>query len=73
MTQEIEIKTADGVQVIRFLRPEKKNAFTGPMYAAMSAALATTSTSSCVAPRPPRGMARASRRPRSISSAGCPR
>ena len=36
MTQEIEIKVADGVQVIRFLRADKKNAFTGPMYNAMS-------------------------------------
>jgi enoyl-CoA hydratase/carnithine racemase len=39
MTQEIEIKVEDGVQVIRFLRAEKKNAFTGPMYDAMSEAL----------------------------------
>jgi enoyl-CoA hydratase/carnithine racemase len=39
MSQEIEIKAADGVQVIRFLRAEKKNALTGPMYAAMSQAL----------------------------------
>ena len=39
MTQEIEIKVADGVQVIRFLRADKKNAFTGPMYNAMSEAL----------------------------------
>lgn len=36
---EIEIKVADGVQVIRFLRADKKNAFTGPMYNAMSEAL----------------------------------
>jgi enoyl-CoA hydratase/carnithine racemase len=39
MTQEIEIKVGDGVQVIRFLRADKKNAFTGPMYSAMSEAL----------------------------------
>lgn len=39
MTQEIEIKVADGVQVIRLLRADKKNAFTGPMYNAMSEAL----------------------------------
>jgi len=39
MTSEIDIKTAGGVQVIRFTRPEKKNAFTGAMYDAMSAAL----------------------------------
>lgn len=36
---EIDIKLADGIQVIRFTRPEKKNAFTGAMYDAMSAAL----------------------------------
>src|SRR5262245_59725293 len=39
MTQEIGITVQDGVQVIRFLRADKKNAFTGPMYNAMSAAL----------------------------------
>ena len=39
MTQEIEIKVADGVQLIRFLRADKKNAFTGPMYNALSEAL----------------------------------
>ena len=39
MTQEIEIKITDGVQVVRFLRADKKNAFTGPMYNAMSEAL----------------------------------
>jgi enoyl-CoA hydratase/carnithine racemase len=44
MTQEIDIKAADGVQVIRFLRADKKNAFTGPMYAAMSQALEAAET-----------------------------
>jgi hypothetical protein len=39
MTAEIDIKVADGIQLIRFMRPEKKNAFTGDMYDAMSAAL----------------------------------
>jgi enoyl-CoA hydratase/carnithine racemase len=39
MTQEIEIRVQDGVQVIRLLRADKKNALTGPMYDAMSAAL----------------------------------
>jgi enoyl-CoA hydratase/carnithine racemase len=39
MTKDIEIKVEHGVQVIRFLRADKKNAFTGPMYAAMSEAL----------------------------------
>lgn len=49
MTGEIEIKAADGVQVIRFLRPEKKNAFTGPMYAAMSQALEMAETDDAIA------------------------
>ena len=49
MTQEIEIKAADGVQVIRFLRAEKKNAFTGPMYAAMSQALEAAETDDAIA------------------------
>lgn len=39
MTSEIEITVADEVQLIRFQRPEKKNAFTGAMYDAMSEAL----------------------------------
>jgi enoyl-CoA hydratase/carnithine racemase len=49
MTQEIEIKAADGVQVIRFLRADKKNAFTGPMYAAMSQALEAAETDDTIA------------------------
>ena len=49
MTQEIEIKVADGVQVIRFLRAEKKNAFTGPMYNAMSEALDGAETNDAIA------------------------
>ncbi len=49
MTQEIDIKAAEGVQVIRFLRPEKKNAFTGPMYAAMSQALEAAETDDAIA------------------------
>jgi enoyl-CoA hydratase/carnithine racemase len=39
MTQEVEIKNDNGVQIIRLLRAYKKNALTGPMYDAMSAAL----------------------------------
>jgi enoyl-CoA hydratase/carnithine racemase len=39
MTQEIDIRSADGVQVIRFTRTDKKNALTGPMYDAARAAL----------------------------------
>jgi enoyl-CoA hydratase/carnithine racemase len=39
MNPDIEIKLQDGVQILRFLRAGKKNAFTGPMYNAMSEAL----------------------------------
>jgi enoyl-CoA hydratase/carnithine racemase len=46
---DIEIAAADGVQVIRFLRAEKKNAFTGPMYAAMSQALEAAETDDAIA------------------------
>jgi enoyl-CoA hydratase/carnithine racemase len=49
MTQEIEIKTEDGVQVIRFLRAEKRNAFTGPMYTAMSEALDAAESNDAIA------------------------
>jgi enoyl-CoA hydratase/isomerase-like protein len=49
VTEEIEIAVADGVQVIRFLRPEKKNAFTGPMYAAMSQALEAAENNDTIA------------------------
>lgn len=49
MTQDIEIKVEEGVQVIRFLRAEKKNAFTGPMYDAMSAALDAAETTDAIA------------------------
>jgi enoyl-CoA hydratase/carnithine racemase len=49
MTQEIQIRIEDGVQVIRFLRADKKNAFTGPMYNAMSEALDAAETNDAVA------------------------
>jgi enoyl-CoA hydratase/carnithine racemase len=49
MTQEIEIKVADGVQLIRFLRADKKNAFTGPMYKAMSEGLDAADKSDAIA------------------------
>jgi enoyl-CoA hydratase/carnithine racemase len=39
MTKKIEISVDNGVQVIRLLRADKKNALTGPMYDAISAAL----------------------------------
>ena len=49
MTQEIQIKVEDGVQVIRFTRADKKNAFTGPMYNAMSEALDAAETNDAIA------------------------
>lgn len=49
MTQEISIGIADGVQTIRFTRPEKKNALTSAMYAAMTEALETGDRSDAVA------------------------
>lgn len=39
MTQEILIHEADGVLELRFNRPEKRNAITGAMYGALTAAL----------------------------------
>jgi enoyl-CoA hydratase/carnithine racemase len=49
MTQEIQIKVEDGVQVMRFTRADKKNAFTGPMYNAMSEALDAAETNDAIA------------------------
>jgi enoyl-CoA hydratase/carnithine racemase len=49
MAQEIEIKVQDGVQVIRFLRADKKNAFTGPMYSAMSEAIDASEKNDAIA------------------------
>ncbi len=49
MTQDIEIKVQDGVQVMRLLRADKKNALTGPMYDAMSAALDASETNDDIA------------------------
>ncbi len=49
MTQEIEIKVEDGVQVMRFMRADKKNAFTGPMYNAMSEALDASEKNDAIA------------------------
>jgi enoyl-CoA hydratase/carnithine racemase len=48
MTQEIQIKIEDGVQLIRFTRADKKNAFTGPMYQAMSEALDASETNDAI-------------------------
>lgn len=49
MTREIEISIEDGVQVIRFTRADKKNAFTGPMYSAMSEALDASEANDAIA------------------------
>jgi len=49
MTQDVEITNDNGVQVIRLLRADKKNALTGPMYDAMSAALDSAETSDAIA------------------------
>jgi enoyl-CoA hydratase/carnithine racemase len=49
MAQDIEIEVEDGVQAIRFLRAEKKNALTGPMYTAMSEALDAAETNDAIA------------------------
>jgi enoyl-CoA hydratase/carnithine racemase len=39
MTELVLVETRDGVRTVRFNRPEKKNALTGPMYAAAAAAI----------------------------------
>ena len=49
MAQDIEIRIEDGVQVIRFLRSGKKNAFTGPMYSAMSEAIDASEENDAIA------------------------
>src|SRR5215813_781366 len=49
MTQEIEIRVDNGVQIIRLVRADKKNALTGPMYDAMSAALEEAERSDAIA------------------------
>jgi len=49
MSTDIEIAVADGVQILRFLRAGKKNAFTGAMYNAMSAALDAAETNEGIA------------------------
>src|SRR5262249_60535977 len=48
MTADIDISISDGVQVMRFLRAHKKNAFTGAMYDAMSAALDAAASNDAV-------------------------
>jgi enoyl-CoA hydratase/carnithine racemase len=49
MTKEIEITVDNGVQVIRLLRADKKNALTGPMYDTISAALDSAEKGDAVA------------------------
>ena len=49
MTQEIDIRLDNGVQIIRLMRADKKNALTGPMYDAMSSALEEAEKSDAIA------------------------
>lgn len=49
MTSDIKVSIADGVQTIRFARPEKKNAFVSASYTAMTDALAAGDASADVA------------------------
>jgi len=49
MSTDIAIEVKDGVQVMRFLRAAKKNAFTGAMYNAMTAALGTAESNEAIA------------------------
>ena len=49
MTQAIEIRVDNGVQIIRLMRADKKNALTGAMYDAMSAALEEAEKSDAIA------------------------
>jgi enoyl-CoA hydratase/carnithine racemase len=49
MTTDIAIEVKDGVQIVRFLRAAKKNAFTGAMYNAMTEALARAETNEAIA------------------------
>lgn len=48
MSTDIAITTVDGVNVIRFTRPDKKNALLSAMYVAMNAALAEAETDPAV-------------------------
>jgi enoyl-CoA hydratase/carnithine racemase len=57
MTDEIVVREADGVCIVRMNRPEKKNALTQPMYAAMAQALREAETKDAI---------------RCIVLAGCP-
>jgi enoyl-CoA hydratase/carnithine racemase len=49
MSTDIAIEVKDGVQIVRFLRAAKKNAFTGAMYNAMSAALIEAEANDAIA------------------------
>ncbi len=48
MTDSIVVSDDSGVRVIRMTRPEKKNALTQPMYAAMTGALAEASADAAI-------------------------
>ena len=49
MIAEVEVSRAGPVQVLRFARPEKKNALTGPMYGALCDAIEAGDASSEIA------------------------
>lgn len=49
MSEDISVSVGDGVQVIRMARGDKKNAFTRPMYAAMTDALDAADASEDIA------------------------
>jgi len=48
MTEHVIVSDADGIRTVRMNRPEKKNALTVAMYAAMTAALESASTNDAV-------------------------
>ena len=56
MSELVIVTDADGIRTIRMNRPEKKNALTQPMYAAMTAALDAADVARILAQR--RGDAR---------------
>jgi enoyl-CoA hydratase/carnithine racemase len=49
VTSEIEVSRSDGVQWLRLARPEKKNALTGAMYAALADAIEAGDSDSSIA------------------------
>ncbi len=49
MSAEIEVSQSGGVQLLRIVRPEKKNALTGAMYAALADAIEASDSDASVA------------------------